>query len=134
MAENPQRTDKPIGDLLQQASQQTATLVRQEMRLAQLEIKEKGRHAGIGAGLLGGGGVIAFLALGALTTAAIAGLSLVLPVWAAALIVAVILFPVAGLLALAGKKQLDRAQPAKPERAIGSAQHDVAEVRERGSR
>ena len=122
MAENPQRTDKPIGDLLQQASQQTATLVRQEMRLVQLEIKEKGRHAGIGAGLLGGGGVIAFLALGALTTAAIAGLSLVLPVWAAALIVAVILFPVAG------------AQPPKPERAIGSAQHDVAEVRERGSR
>jgi Putative Actinobacterial Holin-X, holin superfamily III len=134
MAENPQRTDKPIGDLLQQASQQTATLVRQEMRLAQLEIKEKGRHAGIGAGLLGGGGVMAFLALGALTTAAIAGLSLVLPVWAAALIVGVILFPLAGVLALAGKKQIDRAQPPKPERGIDSAQHDVAEVRERGSR
>jgi hypothetical protein len=134
MAENPQRTDKPIGDLLQQASQQTATLVRQEMRLAQLEIKEKGRHAGLGAGLLGGGGVVALLALGALITAAIAGLSLVLPVWAAALIVAVILFPLAGVLAIAGKKQIDRAQPPKPKRAIDSAQHDVAEVRERGSR
>jgi Putative Actinobacterial Holin-X, holin superfamily III len=133
MAENPQRTDQPIGELLQQASQQTATLVRQEIRLAQLEIKEKSRHAGIGAGLLGGGGVVAVLGLGALVTAAIAALSLVLPVWAASLIVAVILFAVAGVLALTGKKQVDRAQPPKPDQAIDSAQRDVAEVRERGS-
>ena len=133
MAENPQRTDKPVGELLQQASQQTATLVRQEIRLAQLEIKEKGRHAGIGAGLLGGGGVMALLGLGALVTAAIAALSLVAPVWAAAVTVAVILFAVAGVLALTGKQQVDRAQPPKPEQAIDSAQRDVAEVRERGS-
>ena len=133
MPENPQRTDQPIGELLQQASQQTATLVRQEIRLAQLEIKEKGRHAGIGAGLLGGGGVVALLGLGALVTAAIAALSLGLPVWAASLIVAVILFAVAGVLGLIGKKQVDRAQPPKPEQAIEGAQRDVAEVRERGS-
>jgi len=133
MAENPQRTDKPVGELLQQASQQTATLVRQEIRLAQLEIKEKGRHAGIGAGLLGGGGVMALLGLGALVTAAIAALSLVAPVWAAAVTVAVILFAVAGVLVLTGKKQVDRAQPPKREQAIDGAQRDVAEVRERGS-
>ena len=133
MAENPQRTDKPIGELLQQASQQTATLVRQEIRLAQLEIKEKSRHAGIGAGLFGGGGVMALLGLGALVTAAIAALSLVLPVWAAALIVAVILFAVAGVLALIGNKQVIRAQPPEPEQVIESAQRDVAQVRERAS-
>ena len=133
MAENPQRTDKPVGELLQQASQQTATLVRQEIRLAQLEIKEKGRHAGIGAGPLGGGGVMALLGLGALVTAAIAALSLVAPVWAAAVTVAVILFAVAGVLVLTGKKQVDRAQPPKREQAIDGAQRDVAEVRERGS-
>jgi membrane protein len=134
MAETPQRTDKPFGELLQQASQQTATLVRQEIRLAQLEIREKGRHAGMGAGLVGGGGVVALLGLGALVTAAIGALSLVLAVWAAALIVAVILFAVAGVLALTGKKQVARAQPPKPEQAIDSAQRDVADVRERGSR
>ena len=133
MAEPPQRTDQPIGELLQQASHQTATLMRQEIRLAQLEIMEKGRHAGIGAGLVGGGGVMALLGLGALVTAAVAALSLVLPVWAAALIVAVILFAVASVFALTGKKRIGRAQPPKPEQAIDSAQHDVAEARERGS-
>jgi len=133
MAENPRLTDQPIGELLQQASQHTATLVRQEIRLAQLELKEKGRHAGIGAGLLGGGGVAALLGLMALVIAAIAALSLGLPVWAASLIVAVTLFAVAGVLALTGKKQVDRAQPPKPEQAIDSAQRDVAQVSERGS-
>jgi uncharacterized membrane protein YqjE len=134
MADNRQQPDLPIGELLQQASQQTATLVRQEIRLAQLELKEKGRHAGIGAALLGGGGVVAFLGLGALVTAAIAALSLGLPVWAASLIVAVILFAVAGVLALRGRKQIDRAQPPTPGQAIESAQRNVEEVRERGSR
>src|SRR5829696_501848 len=133
MAENPRLTDQPIGELLQQASQHTATLVRQEIRLAQLELKEKGRHAGIGAGLLGGGGVAALLGLMALVIAAIAALSLGLPVWAASLIVAVTLFAVAGVLALTGKKHVDRAQPPKPEQAIDSAQRDVAQVSERGS-
>jgi uncharacterized membrane protein YqjE len=134
MADNRQQPDLPIGELLQQASQQTATLVRQEIRLAQLELKEKGRYAGIGAALLGGGGVVAFLGLGALVTAAIAALSLGLPVWAASLIVAVILFAVAGVLALRGRKQIDRAQPPTPGQAIESAQRNVEEVRERGSR
>src|SRR5215204_1825040 len=133
MAEN-QRTDQPIGELLQQASQQTATLVRQEIRLAQLELQEKGKHAGIGAGLFGGGGLMALYGLAALVIAAIAALSLVLPVWAAALIVAVILFAVAGVLALTGKKQVDQAQPPMPEQAIESTQRDVEEVRQRGSR
>jgi len=133
MAEN-QRTDQPIGELLQQASQQTATLVRQEIRLAQLELQEKGKHAGIGAGLLGGGGLMALYGLAALVIAAIAALSLVLPVWAAALIVAVILFAVAGVLALTGKKQVDQAQPPMPEQAIESTQRDVEEVRQRASR
>jgi uncharacterized membrane protein YqjE len=133
MAEN-QRTDQPIGELLQQASQQTATLVRQEIRLAQLELQEKGKHAGIGAGLFGGGGLMALYGLAALVIAAIAALALVLPAWAAALIVAVILFAVAGVLALTGKKQVDQAQPPMPEQAIESTQRDVEEVRQRGSR
>lgn len=129
-----QRTDQPIGELLQQASQQTATLVRQEIRLAQAELQGKGKHAGIGAGLFGGGGMVALCGLVALVIAAIAALALVLPVWAAALIVAVILFAVAGVLALTGKKQVDQGQPPKPEQAIESAQRDVEEVRQRGSR
>lgn len=129
-----QRTDQPIGELIQQASQQTATLVRQEIRLAQAELQEKGKHAGIGAGLFGGGSLVALYGLAALITAAIAALALALPVWAAALIVAVILFAVAGALALTGKKQVDQAQPLKPEQAIDSTQRDVEEVRQRGRR
>jgi uncharacterized membrane protein YqjE len=52
-------SDRPVGDLVQQLSHQTAALVRQEMRLAQVELQEKGKRAGIGAGMFGGAGLVA---------------------------------------------------------------------------
>jgi uncharacterized membrane protein YqjE len=126
--------DQPIGDLVQQLSSQTASLVRKEIRLAQLELQEKGKHAGIGAGMFGGSGLVALYGLGALVAAAILGLSTAVAGWLAALIVAVVLFAVAGVLALTGKKQVDQATPPTPEAAIDSVQTDIDEVKERAGR
>jgi MFS family permease len=123
--------EKPVGQLVQEASQQTALLVRKELELAQLEMKEKGKRAGIGAGLFGGAGAVAFYGGGALIAAIILVLATALEPWIAALIVAVVLFAVAGLLALTGKKQVAEATPAAPEQAIASAKRDIDEVKRR---
>lgn len=127
-------SDRPAGDLVQQLSQQTAALVRQEMRLAQAELQEKGKRVGIGAGMFGGAGLVALYGVGALIAAVILLIATALEPWLAALIVGVVLLAVAGVVALLGRKQVDRATPPKPERAMESVQQDVEHVKERASR
>jgi uncharacterized membrane protein YqjE len=133
MAQQP-RTDQSLGELLQQTQQQTATLVRQEIRLAQAELQQKGKKAGLGAGLLGGGGLVALYGLGALIAGIILALATAIAAWAAALIVAAVLFVIAGVLAMTGKKEVSEATPPVPEQAIASTQQDVNEVKERARR
>ncbi len=126
---------KAVGELVQDLSRQTAALVRQELQLAQLEMKEKGKRAGVGAGLFGGAGGLAFYGLGVLIAASVLLLATALEPWIAAAIVAVALFAVAGILAITGKKQVEQATPAAPEQAIESTKKDIDEVKERaGSR
>jgi len=123
--------DRPVGELIQQLSQQTATLVRQELQLAQVEMKEKGKRVGIGAGLFGGAGVVALYGVGALTATIVLALATFLDAWLAALIVTAVLFGAAGVIALVGKKQVDEGTPPKPEQAIQSTKRDVDEVKGR---
>jgi Putative Actinobacterial Holin-X, holin superfamily III len=123
--------DKPLGELVQDLSRQTSTLIRQEMRLAQAELTEKGRHASKGAGMFGGAGVVALYGVGALVAAAILGLATVLEPWIAAAAIGAGLLLVAGILALTGKKELDEAGPPKPEQAIESVQRDIDTVKAR---
>jgi uncharacterized membrane protein YqjE len=127
-------SDRSAGDLVQRLSQQTAELVRQEMRLAQAEMQDKGKRAGIGAGMFGGAGLVALYGVGALIATAILLIGTALEPWLAALIVGVVLLAAAGVLALLGRKQVERATPPKPERAIDSVQRDVEHVKERASR
>jgi uncharacterized membrane protein YqjE len=129
-----ERSDRPLGDLVQDLSQQTAALVRQEMRLAQVELQEKGKHAGIGVGMFGGAGLVALYGAAALIAAVIMLIATGLEPWIAALIVGVVLLAVAGVLALLGRKQVDRATPPKPERAMESVQRDVEHVKGRAGR
>jgi MFS family permease len=126
--------DRPVGELVQELSPQTATLVRQELQLGQLEMKEKGKRAGVGAGLFGGAGVVALYGGGALIAAIILVWATTLEPWIAALIVAAVLFAVAGVLALTGKKQVEEATPAAPEQAIASTKGDIDVVKERAGR
>jgi uncharacterized membrane protein YqjE len=128
MAEGSTQTDpreRPIPELLKELSTQTSTLVRQELELAKAEMTEKGKQAGIGAGMFGGAGVFGLLALGALTACVIAALATAMDVWLAALIVAVVWAAVAGVLALAGRNKTREAAPAAPEQAIESTKEDV---------
>jgi hypothetical protein len=123
--------DTSTRDLVQDLSRQTSTLIRQEMRLAQAELAEKGRHAGKGAGMFGGAGLVALYGVGALVAAAILGLATVIEPWIAAAAIGAVLLLVAGILALTGKKELEEAGPPKPEQTLESVQRDVATVKER---
>jgi uncharacterized membrane protein YqjE len=107
-------------------TQQISTLVRDEIRLAQVEMTEKGKRAGVGLGMFGGAGLLAFFGLGTLISTAILALALVVPAWLAALIVAVVLFAAAAVVALIGKNNVQEATPAKPEQAIAGLKKDVA--------
>ena len=124
----------PIGELVSRLSQQVSQLVRDELQLALAELKQKGKHAGIGAGLTGAAGLISLFGLGALLVAVIAALALVLPVWAAALIVGAALLALAGVLALAGMRQVKRATPPMPEQAMASTKRDIQTVKESAKR
>ena len=117
--------DRPVGELLKQLSQETTTLVRQEIDLAKAEMSEKGKQAGIGAGMFGGAGVGALLALIFLSLAAMWGLSEGMETWLAALIVGLVWAAVAAVLALQGKNKVQEATPPAPEQAIESTKEDV---------
>jgi nitrate/nitrite transporter NarK len=123
-----------VGDLVQRASQQLTELVRGEMRLAQAEMKEKGKRYGKGGGLFGGAGLVGFLTLQALVATAIAALAVPLPVWAAALIVTAVLGVITAVLAMTGKKEVSQATPPAPQQTIDSVKADVAEIKESAQR
>jgi hypothetical protein len=125
---------RSVGELVGQATEQLSRLVRQEVALAKEELAAKGRRAGRGGGLLGAAGAFAYAGLLASAGTAVAALSLVLSVWAAALIVTGVLFVIAGVLAATGRAQLRQAVPPTPEEALGSVRADVEEIRERAHR
>jgi uncharacterized membrane protein YqjE len=123
-------TEQSTAELVQRASEQISHLVRDEIALAKAELAEKGKHAGIGIGLFGTGGVFALYGVGALVATLIIVFALFLPLWLAALIVTVALFLIAGILALIGKSQVTKAVPPEPSAAIASVKADVDEVRQ----
>lgn len=123
-------THKLVTDL----SEQVSRLVRDELRLARLELTRKGKRAGFGAGLFGAAGMTAFFGGATLVAAVILLLALVLPAWAAAALVAVVLFIVAAVLGLIGKNQVKQATPPMPEEAIASVKADIDMVKERARR
>ncbi|WP_128434146.1 phage holin family protein [Streptomyces cyaneus] len=137
-ADSSHRTDAgaqaPVGDLVQRASQQLSQLVRDEMRLAQAEMTEKGKRFGKGGGLFGGAGLVGVLTLQALVATVIAALSLAMDVWVAALIVTGVLAAITALMAALGKQQISKASPPTPEQTMDSVKADVGEIKERAQR
>jgi Putative Actinobacterial Holin-X, holin superfamily III len=117
--------DRPIGELLKQLSQETATLVRQELELAKAEVSQKGRAAGVGAGFLGAAGVAGLAALGVFSAFLVLVLGLFLPSWLAALIVAVVYGAIAAVLGLRGKRKVKEATPAIPEQTVETVKEDI---------
>jgi len=120
-----QRDGHGTVELVRVASDQISRLVRSEIQLAKAELADKGKRAGIGVGLLGTAGVLVFFGAGALIATFALLLDLVLPAWAAALIVAGTLFVLAAGLALAGRASLQRALPPVPEATVASVRADL---------
>ena len=123
--------DRPVGELVTQLAEQVSRLVREELRRAQVEMAQKGKRAGLGVGMFGGGGVVALYGIAALLAAIVLALAQVMPAWAAALVVAAVLLAVAGGLALVGRRQIQHAAPPVPEEAISSVKTDLEEIKER---
>jgi Putative Actinobacterial Holin-X, holin superfamily III len=132
------RDTASTAELVRLAVDQVTRLARNELQLARAEMSGKARRFGAGAGLFGGAGVVALYGLAALVAAAVLVLALVMPAWLAALIVAVVLFAVAGVMGLLGRGQIRRGSPATPEQTLNSVKADVQTVtdavRKRGYR
>ena len=125
------QNDRSTAELLRELSEQTGDLVRKEMELAKAELREKGKAAGLGAGMFGGAGLVALYAVGALTACVILALAIVVDAWLAALIVGVGYLALAGILALTARKKVEQATPPLPEQAIESTKEDIEWTKQR---
>ena len=125
----PAQGDPTLGGLVHDLNQQLPQLIRSEMRLAQAEMAQKGKRAGLGIGMFSAAGLLAFFGLGCVIATAILGLAHAVPDWLAALIVGVVLFAVAAVAALFGKKEVQQATPPAPEHAITGVKEDIAVVK-----
>lgn len=121
--------DTPVAELVQRATEQITRLVRDELTMARAEMTAKGKRAGMGAGLLGGGAMLGFYGVGAVVAAVVLTLGAFMPDALAALIVAVILFIAAAVAARRGKKQVTKAMPATPTATRDSVQADIETIR-----
>jgi uncharacterized membrane protein YqjE len=122
--------DASFADLAHRLSDQTKLLVQQEVELAKAELSEKGKRAGIGAGMFGGAGLFGLFAFATLTACLILALSEAVAPWLAALIVTVVYGAIAGVLALTGKKKVQEATPPMPE-TVETVKDDVAWTKQR---
>jgi hypothetical protein len=120
-----------VSDLLQRLSEQTTSLAQKEIELAKAEMALKGKRIGIGVGAFSGAGLLALLALGALTAAAILALASAVEAWLAAVIVAVAYLLIAGALALAGRSKVQAGSPPMPKQAVASVQEDLRETKQK---
>jgi uncharacterized membrane protein YqjE len=124
-----QTQDQTLGALVHQLTQQVPDLIRSEMRLAQAEVAQKGKRAGVGIGMFSVAGLLAFFAFGSIVATAILALSLVVDAWLAALIVALVLLAGAAVAGMVGKNKVAEAGPPAPEKAIQGLKEDIATVK-----
>jgi len=113
------------GELVKELSEQTTTLVRQEIELAKAELSQKGKVVGEGAGMFGGAAVVGLLALGTLTTMILALLDKAMDLWVAALIVTLVYGAIAAVLALSGRDRIKKGMPPAPEQTVETVKEDV---------
>ncbi|MBF6192476.1 phage holin family protein [Nocardia implantans] len=127
----PPANSRSVSELVEDATTQLSRLIRDELQLARVEMREKGKRFGLGAGLAGVAALLAFYGGAALVAAAVLGLTEVLPGWASALIVAGALLVVAAVLGLAGKKSVAEASPPIPREAVDGVREDIEVIKDR---
>jgi uncharacterized membrane protein YqjE len=131
MTEAHRGQEHSTGELVKMLSEQVSVLIRDELKLARLEMTSKGKQAAIGTGMFGVSGVVAAYGVGCLLACAIIAISGAIAAWLAALIVGAALLAAAGCAAALGRQRLHKAAPPVPEEAVASVRADVDEIRER---
>jgi Putative Actinobacterial Holin-X, holin superfamily III len=126
--------EAPPGELLRSLLADIRLLLQKEAELAKLEVKDRGSRIGIAGGIMAGAAVVALLALGTLIAAAVAGLAIVLPLWAAALIVGTVLVMVAVVIFVVGRARMRAVGSLAPTATIETAREDVAWIRREAER
>jgi hypothetical protein len=126
--------ERSTGELVKLLTEQVSVLVRDELKLAQLEMTRKGKEAGSGIGMMGGGGLIALYGVACLIACAVIAISHAITAWLAALIVGAALLVIAAIVAAVGRSRMRRASPAMPTEAVDSIKTDVEQIKERARR
>jgi len=121
-----QPADLSMVELTERLTAQVSTLVRTEVTHALDEVKSKGTRIGIGVGISGAGALLLYLGLATLVAAGVLGLATAVDPWLAALIVAVVVLAVGGIMAAVGASKAKNAVPPVPERTVDSVRADVA--------
>jgi membrane protein len=126
--------ERSTRDLIKLVSEQVSVLVRDELKLAQLEVTGKAKQAGQGMGMMGGGAMIALYGVACLIACVIIAISHSLQAWLAALIVGAALLVVAAVVTAAGRSKMRKGTPPTPTAAVESVKTDLHEVKERAHR
>lgn len=121
---------EPVGQLIKQVSDDAKALLGTEAKLAKAEMAGKVKDVGVGAGMFGGAGYVAHLAVLGLMLTVIFALATAMQAWLAALLVTVVFAAIAGVLVLTGRKRIRSAGPPVPEQAIESLKETVETVKE----
>ncbi|MFI6868506.1 phage holin family protein [Nocardia sp. NPDC050406] len=136
MAEHqaPPERSRSVAELITETTEQTRRLVRDEIRLAALEMQSKRKRFTVGAGLAGAGSLLAFYGGAILAATLVIALALTLWWWVSGLIVGLALVAIGGILTLAGKKNVEKAIPPLPQEAASGVQHDIAAIKDGSTR
>ncbi len=124
---------RPLGELFSELASETGTLVKKEVELAKVEMASKAKAAGRDAAVVAGGGIAAFIGVMALVAALILALGTVIPLWASALIVGLVVCAGGGVLAAMGMRAFKQIDPA-PRETIRTLEEDKRWLREQLSR
>ena len=128
MATSGNGTERTLGQLVADATQDISTIVRSEIALAKAEVTAEAKIAGKGAGMLAGAAFVGLLGLIFLFHTLANVLDVWLPLWAGYLITTVVLFLLAAILGLVGKNSMSKVKP-KPERTIRNAQETIEAIK-----
>lgn len=116
---------RPLVQLISDLPRLIVELLKAELAHLKAEFAEKAKYAGIGIGLLAGAAFFLFFAFATLVAAAILGIAVALPGWAAALIVFGALVVLAVVLALVGVRSFKKMDGVAPSQTIASIKEDA---------
>jgi len=122
--------DRSLGELLGDLSREVTTLVRQEMALAKAEVGQKASKIGKDVGFIAAGGLVAYAGVLALVAFLILALDHVMPLWAAALVVGLVVAGAGAALVMQGLNHLRKADLA-PRETIETLKEDARWMKER---